>query len=367
MAKLHHTYKMVIAAALMVTSSALSFKAEEVSVTGKLNGKDGTTIRLSYNYAGRDVMDSVMLKANSFTFRHHFPEPVICTLSNSANAQIKIFVAENTAIQVSGNLEQFVGMKIAHAIQDSIYHQFSNASGILSGNYRKKLKETGGTLKDTTNVVYRSYQQAKDSLLRSFVVEHRSSTAAALAIIDSYVTNANRSRAAISYALLSDKGRKTVYARRIKQFIDTEKSIAPGKTAPDFVLLDADGKEVRLSDYRGKYVLLDFWASWCPPCRAEHPLLKKINQQLGDKMVFLGLSMDASSSAWKQAVAVDGLTWQQVNDPRSTNGSVADSYGVKSLPFNCIVDPQGKIVATKLRGQQLTSFLSELFRMSLSE
>ncbi len=367
MRKQHHFYKWLFVAAMTVTFSALSFKAEEASVAGKLVGKDGTIIRLSYHYEGQDILDSVILKANVFTFRRHFPEPVICTLSNSANTQIKIFVAENKRIKVEGSVEQFVGIKIDHAREDSIYHQFSRLGGALSVDYRKQLKETGGALRDTANAAYRSYQQAKDSLLHNFVSANSSSTAASLAIIDTYVTNANPAKAAVSYELLSEKGKKTVYAKRIKQFIDTGIMIVPGKEAPDFVLRDADGKEVRLSDFKGQYVLLDFWASWCPPCRAEHPLLKKMHQQLAGKMVFLGLSMDASSAAWKKAVAVDGLTWQQLNDPRSTNGSVADSYGVKSLPFNCIVDPQGKIVATKLRGQQLTSFLSELFKVPLSE
>ncbi|SER25390.1 TlpA disulfide reductase family protein [Pedobacter rhizosphaerae] len=351
----------LIALALISISAAFSFKAANYEFEGALTGLDGTVIKLTYRYEGKDVADSTVLKNNQFSLKGILPETVVCTLSNSANQQIKIFIAQNAIIGFSGALDKFYDLKIKGATENSLYQEFKEKALSLSGDYRKTIDKAKVDRHDHKSPQFIHYKKRIDSLTIDFVKRNNDLSVAALAMIDSYLNDTDRKQAANAYALLSEKGKNTFYAKRIKQFINTEVAISKGNEAPGFTLNDLNGKPVKLADYRGQYVLLDFWASWCPPCRAEHPLLKKLEQQYGKKIAFVSISMDAVNKSWKQAVQQDQLTWTQLNDPQANNGEVADSYGIKSLPFNCIVDTEGKILATKLRGHDLENFLAKMF------
>jgi peroxiredoxin len=139
--------------------------------------------------------------------------------------------------------------------------------------------------------------------------------------------------------------------------------IAPGKTAPDFTLPDVNGKPFSLSSLRGKYVLVDFWASWCGPCRQENPNVVAAYNEFKDKnFTVLGVSLDKEKKDWIKAIKDDGLVWKQVSDLKFWNNSAATLYGVEAIPFNVLIDPQGKIIATSLRGSDLENKLKEVLQ-----
>ncbi|MFD2582426.1 redoxin domain-containing protein [Pedobacter vanadiisoli] len=135
-----------------------------------------------------------------------------------------------------------------------------------------------------------------------------------------------------------------------------------GTIAPDFTQFNAEGKPVKLSDYKGKYVLVDFWASWCGPCRKENPnVLKAYNRYHEKGLEILGVSLDVTNSAWLQAIKEDKLPWQQVSDLKTPN-KAAELYAIKAIPQNVLIDPQGKIVARDLRGEELHQKLAALLK-----
>ncbi|PHI19375.1 alkyl hydroperoxide reductase [Lewinellaceae bacterium SD302] len=136
----------------------------------------------------------------------------------------------------------------------------------------------------------------------------------------------------------------------------------PGAQAPNLVGPSPDGETVDLKDLRGKVVLVDFWASWCGPCRKENPRVKKLYDKYADKgFEILGVSLDRSKERWVQAIEKDGLGWLHMSDLQHWKSAHAAIYGVRSIPDTVLLDAEGKIIARGLRGQQLEAKLAEIF------
>ncbi len=152
-------------------------------------------------------------------------------------------------------------------------------------------------------------------------------------------------------------------AKAIKNFLRNEFKTSVGAAAPEFAMADTSGKSVSLSSLKGKYVLLDFWAAWCGPCRQENPNVVQVYHKFKDKgFTVFGVSLDRERKDWLKAIKDDRLFWPQVSDLNFWQSKAAVLYGISSIPRNFLLDPRGKIIARDLRGPDLGEKLEEIFR-----
>lgn len=164
---------------------------------------------------------------------------------------------------------------------------------------------------------------------------------------------------------LSPELRKSREGIALQQMVDHMKGVVIGKMAPQFAHLDTSGKMVQLNDFKGQYILLDFWASWCHPCRAENPnVLKAYNKYKNKNFTVLGVSIDRDTKKndWLKAIHEDGMPWTQLLDGSKSPDGASARYGIKSIPSNFLIDPTGKIIAKNLRGEDLQKTLDEVLK-----
>jgi len=160
---------------------------------------------------------------------------------------------------------------------------------------------------------------------------------------------------------MSEKLRLSYDGQSLYKMLNADKVTAMGAAAPNFTQKDPNGKPVSLSDYKGKYVLVEFWASWCAPCRAESPNLLKQYAAFKDKgFEILGVSVDSDKAKWLDAIKKDGLTWTQVSDLKGWESEARKVYGISGVPANFLISPEGKIIGSHLMGEALNKKLAEL-------
>lgn len=196
--------------------------------------------------------------------------------------------------------------------------------------------------------------------VRAYIVAHPEE-AKSLRLIKGLSFNEDYPTIAPLYQLLGPKLKRSPAGLKFARQLEGTKNVEIGQTVPDFTAPDTSGHSLTLNHFRGSYVLLDFWASWCVPCRKQNPALIKIYNKFGKKkLVIIGVSLDKKKAAWLNAIKADGLTWYQVSDLQYWDNQVAKLYGIQALPQSLLIGPNGKLIAKNLRGDALEAKLANL-------
>ncbi|MFH6991620.1 redoxin domain-containing protein [Flavobacterium sp. FlaQc-48] len=356
--------------------TACSEKKDGYKITGEIKGLKSAMIYLETVEDTAKVIDSAKVVDGHFSFTGTMDEPMMRSIKFKGMQYGTFFLLANEQVTFKAKKDSIMKGTLSGAKQDSIYKLYYNneykeiqkiaapifkASDSLSKGGKVQLTADQKAMIDKRLADLKTYA---DAITDKYIIRYKDKVAAAL-IISDIVASGMPEKLEKYYGVLSPQIQKSFYGKKIKETIVIAAKTAVGVSAPEFAQSDVNGKMVKLSDYRGRYVLIDFWASWCGPCRAENPNVVSTYKAYHKKgFDVLGISLDDKKDPWEKAIQKDGLLWSQVSDLKGWKNEVALLYGVQSVPTNVLIGPDGKIIAKNLRGEELQSKIKEIFSKS---
>lgn len=328
-----------IFAFLSISITMIAQDIGRYEILGAVSGiKDSTVLYLEFEDNNDKVLDSVFIANSKFKFEGRLRSKVVHALIKTHNySDYKFFWLENATLKFNAEKGKF------------------RQAGI-SGS---KVQEEQNELDLLTNALSHKKRMEQE---KKFISEHPNSIISAY-MLSVYSSTWGKDTTAILYSKLADELKATSYGKDISDFVLLNKNLKVEDKYVDFSQEDTQGKQVKLSDFNGKIVLLEFWGSWCGPCRTENPELVKVYTEFKDKgFEILGVGAETKREVWLNAVSKDKLAWTNVTDLKGDKNKAALIYGISYYPSNFLIDETGTIVAKDLKSDKLRQKLKEMLK-----
>lgn len=363
---------LAFAALLLVSACNNKTKVNEYTVDVNVSGLDGNNDVFMQELTdnGYAITDTAVLTDKGYVFHGSVEKPKLVYLTSKSfgRGAIPLFL-EASKIKINGSLDSLAKAEVsgskAHDFFAEINHKLAEYDKIWQdfylGPYRKMSKIDQAANEDKINMLFDSAQNMKARYLEAILRDNGKQPATPVLALNN-VDAMDVDAAQAIYDNLSPENMETRSAKDLADRISILKRTAIGQPLIDFTMNDTEGKPVSLSDYaKDKYVLVDFWAAWCAPCRGENPNVVANYNKYHDKgFTVFGVSFDQKKENWLQAIKDDGLVWGQVSDLQGWGNAAGKLYGIRSIPQNILLDPNGIIIAKNLRGPALGEKLNEL-------
>lgn len=363
--------KKLIALVFCFTGLISFSQKSNVTINGELLNNSYKKVTLQHIAAETKDLLSVDIENNKFAIKTNIVEPDLFKLSFDENVFIVFAINPGEKITLKCDPARLpesislVGSKNTILIYetDKKLREFKNEIDSLNKiYYANAYSPKIDSIKDALVLLADKNEKNKTQYLRNFIINNSTSLACVF-FYDMLDLEDNFDVLKISDSILFKTHPNNIYVKTFHEKLVKSQSVKVGLPAPEIDLPGQDGKNIKLSSLKGKFVLIDFWASWCSPCRKESPNMVKLYAKYKDKgFEIYSVSLDKSKDSWVTAIKADNLGWIHVSDLKYWNSQGAKDYNVTSVPFTVLIDKQGIIIAKGLRGEELEKKVAEYIK-----